>query len=86
MAPTLVKMPTDEWDSLRKIREARDFYEAHLDDLRAMKHRYIVLRGEDIVATSDDPDDAWAQVLKARLPVTECLLVHVPQEGESYFY
>lgn len=86
MAPTLVKISEDEWSSLRKLREAREYFEANLDDLRAHNKRYIVLHGTEIVASADDPDDAWADALTQKRPLFECLLVHLPREGESYFY
>lgn len=71
---------------LTTLRESREFFQHNIDKLRETGHRFIVLHGRDIVATEDTSDKAWKTVASKSVPAVECLLVTVPQPGESYFY
>lgn len=84
--PTLLAPKSPAIQRLQLLHKARDYFQQNLDNLRDQGKRYVVLRGDEIVAAADDADICWQSALKARVPLTECLLFHVPQKGESYFY
>lgn len=71
---------------LHMLRDARNYFQHNLDELRSLGVRYVVLHGANVIAKSDDPDAAWQAVLNQKVPVVECLLAHIPREGESYFF
>lgn len=86
MPPILLQKDNEAAQRLERLRDARTYFQHHLGDLRKMGVRYVLLCGEKVVVTGDDPDDVRATAQQQHVPLNECLLAHIPQKGESYFF
>lgn len=83
--PTLVRRDEDRLAKLRALQESADYFQRHLDDLRARGVSYVVLHEDDVVGEGDSPEEAWGAAEQADAPIDECVMVYVPDEGETFY-
>lgn len=70
---------------LRALQASADYFQHHLEDLRARGVAYVVLHGEDVVGEGDSPEAAWAVAAETGASLDECVMAYVPDEGETFY-
>lgn len=87
MASQLQPRDQDLMARLRALRESRDFFQTHMGQWQQGGKHFVVLHRATIVGEGETAEAAWAEAkANAKHSVAECLLVHVPKKGESYFF
>ena len=82
--PILVHKDEATLSRVRAAAASAEHLQHDLEDLRKLGKPYVVLHEGRVVATGASPDVAWSNVKDA--PKDECVLVHVPRPGETYFF
>lgn len=72
-------------EQLTQARKSAEFFQHNLAKLRQRQEPYVVLRGEEVLARGETPEDAWTEAGKSG-STDNCVLMFVPKQGESCFY
>lgn len=84
--PQLLDPDEDRLSRLRAVRESARYARENLEELRELGSEYVVLHGEDVLGTGDSTEEAWDAAREGGTDLDTAVLIHVPPEGETYFY
>lgn len=84
--PQLLDPDEDRLSRLRAVRESARYARENLEELRDLGSEYVVLHGEDVLGTGDSTEEAWDAAREEGTDLDTAVLIHVPPEGETYFY
>lgn len=85
-APATLELDAARLARLRAAKASAEFFGKGLERLRRSGAPYVVLHRDVVVATGATADQAWESAATTRATLDECVLVFVPQEGDSYYF
>lgn len=84
--PVTIRRNDKDLERLRATRESTQYFQDHLDEIREIGAPYVVLHRDELVADGETAEEAWEQARAQDAPLDQCILIWVPEEGESYFF